>query len=78
VVPDDSFFAALERSVRHSIFRKPLAFILNYPSNPDKPGLPRLDFYKDVVAFRKKHDILILSDLAYAEIYFRRYAAAIR
>jgi len=68
VVPDDSFFAALERSVRHSI-PKPLALILNYPSNPTSL-VATLDFYKDVVAFAKKHDIIILSDLAYAEIYF--------
>ena len=31
---------------------------------------PALDFYKDVVAFAKKNDIIILSDLAYSEIYF--------
>jgi alanine-synthesizing transaminase len=29
-----------------------------------------LDFYKDLVAFAKKHGILVLSDLAYAEVYF--------
>jgi aspartate/methionine/tyrosine aminotransferase len=29
-----------------------------------------LDFYKDVIAFARKHDIIVLSDLAYAEIYF--------
>ena len=29
-----------------------------------------LDFYKDLVAFAKKHEIYILSDLAYAEVYF--------
>ena len=29
-----------------------------------------LDFYKDLVAFAKKHDIILLSDLAYAEVYF--------
>jgi alanine-synthesizing transaminase len=29
-----------------------------------------LDFYKDLVAFAKKHEIFILSDLAYAEVYF--------
>ena len=29
-----------------------------------------LDFYKDVIAFAKKHDIIVLSDLAYSEIYF--------
>ena len=30
----------------------------------------RLDFYREVVAFAKKHELIILSDLAYAEIYF--------
>jgi alanine-synthesizing transaminase len=29
-----------------------------------------LDFYKDLVAFAKKHEIFVLSDLAYAEVYF--------
>jgi alanine-synthesizing transaminase len=66
--PDDSFIPALERGVRHSI-PKPLALILNYPSNPTA-YVATLDFYKDVVAFAKKNDIIILSDLAYSEIYF--------
>jgi alanine-synthesizing transaminase len=29
-----------------------------------------LDFYRDVVAFAKKHSLIVLSDLAYAEVYF--------
>ncbi|MBL4727640.1 MAG: aminotransferase class I/II-fold pyridoxal phosphate-dependent enzyme, partial [Rhizobiaceae bacterium] len=29
-----------------------------------------LEFYRDVVKFAKKHDIIILSDLAYSEIFF--------
>jgi alanine-synthesizing transaminase len=66
--PDEGFIVALERAVRHSI-PKPLALILNYPSNPTA-HVASLDFYRDVVAFAKKHDIIILSDLAYAEIYF--------
>ena len=66
--PDDNFIPALERGVRHSI-PKPLALILNYPSNPTAL-VASLDFYKDVVAFAKKNDIIILSDLAYSEIYF--------
>ncbi|UUP15881.1 LL-diaminopimelate aminotransferase [Nitratireductor thuwali] len=66
--PDDGFIPALERAVRHSI-PKPLALILNYPSNPTA-CVATLDFYKDVVAFARKHDVIILSDLAYAEIYF--------
>ena len=68
VEPDDKFLPALERSVRHSI-PKPLALILNYPSNPTA-HVATLDFYKDVIAFARRHDIYVLSDLAYAEIYF--------
>ncbi|BCH25172.1 LL-diaminopimelate aminotransferase [Mesorhizobium sp. L-8-3] len=68
VEPNDGFIPALERGIRHSI-PKPLALILNYPSNPTAL-VASLDFYKDVVAFAKKNDIIILSDLAYSEIYF--------
>ncbi|GIL00342.1 MAG: aminotransferase [Alphaproteobacteria bacterium] len=66
--PDDGFLRALERAVRHSI-PAPTALILNYPSNPTAL-LATLNFYREVVAFARKHDIIILSDLAYAEIYF--------
>lgn len=66
--PDEEFFRTCERAVKHSI-PKPLAMILNYPSNPTA-YVADLDFYKDVVAFAKKHDIFIISDLAYSEIYF--------
>ena len=68
VEPDDHFIPALERGIRHSI-PKPLALILNYPSNPTAL-VASLDFYKDVIAFARKNDIIVLSDLAYAEIYF--------
>jgi alanine-synthesizing transaminase len=68
VEPNNNFIPALERSMRHSI-PKPLALILNYPSNPTAQ-VASLDFYKDVVAFAKKNDLIILSDLAYSEIYF--------
>ena len=66
--PDDGFLSALDRAVRHSI-PKPLALILNYPSNPTA-HVATLDFYRDVVAFARKHEIIVLSDLAYSEIYF--------
>ncbi len=68
VEPDAEFFRALERAVAHSI-PKPIAMILCYPSNPTATVV-ELDFYKDVVAFAKKHEIFVLSDLAYSEIYF--------
>jgi len=68
VEPDAEFFRALERAVAHSI-PKPIAMVLCYPSNPTATVVD-LDFYKDVVAFAKKHGIFVLSDLAYSEIYF--------
>ena len=68
VEPDENFIPALERGVKHSI-PKPICMIVSYPSNPTAM-VASLDFYKDVVAYAKKHDIIILSDLAYSEIYF--------
>jgi len=52
----------------HSI-PKPIAVVVCYPSNPTAE-VASLDFYKDLVAFAKKHDIFVLSDLAYAEVFF--------
>ena len=66
--PTPQFFEAVERAIIHSI-PKPLALIVCYPSNPTA-YVASLDFYRDLVAFAKKHEILILSDLAYAEVYF--------
>jgi alanine-synthesizing transaminase len=66
--PGPEFFHALERAVIHST-PKPIALVLCYPSNPTAV-VADLDFYRDVVAFAKKHDLIVLSDLAYAEIYF--------
>lgn len=48
---------------------KPLAIILNFPGNPTAEVVS-LDFYQQVVDFCKEKEIYIISDLAYAEIYF--------
>ena len=66
--PTPQFFTALERAVLHSI-PKPIAVVVCYPSNPTA-YVASLDFYRDLVAFAKKHSIIVLSDLAYAEVYF--------
>ena len=62
------YLRGLETAVKYSV-PKPTAMVLCYPSNPTAETVG-LDFYKDAVAFAKKHDIFILSDLAYNEIYF--------
>ena len=64
----EEFLPALERAVRHTV-PKPIALVLNYPSNPTAQVVD-LDFYAAVVDFCKRQGIWILSDLAYAEIYF--------
>ncbi len=66
--PSPSYFSAMERAMIHSI-PKPIAVVVCYPSNPTAE-VASLDFYKDLVAFAKKHEIFILSDLAYAEVFF--------
>src|ERR1700760_804810 len=68
VEANDAFFGALERAVLFSI-PKPIAVVVCYPSNPTA-CVADLDFYRELVAFAKKHSILVLSDLAYAEVYF--------
>jgi alanine-synthesizing transaminase len=66
--PDDEMLRALDRAVRHSV-PKPTAVIVNFPSNPTAL-LADLDFYRELVAFCRRHELFILSDLAYAELYF--------
>ncbi|HEX5845621.1 MAG TPA: aminotransferase class I/II-fold pyridoxal phosphate-dependent enzyme, partial [Rhodoplanes sp.] len=66
--PTSALFEALERAVVHSI-PKPTALVVCYPANPTAYVVD-LDFYKDVVAFAKRHGLIVLSDLAYAEVYF--------
>ena len=65
---DSAFMTSLSRAVKHSV-PKPSALVLNYPANPTAV-VADLDFYREVVGFAKKHDLIVLSDLAYAEIYF--------
>ena len=62
------FMAALDRAMHHSI-PKPVALVLNFPSNPTAQTVG-LEFYDEVVGFCRIHGIYILSDIAYAEIYY--------
>ena len=64
----DDFFAVLDQAVVHS-HPKPKVLVLNFPGNPTAEVVD-VAFYKEVVAYAKKHDIILLSDLAYSEIYF--------
>ncbi|TKI88115.1 aminotransferase class I/II-fold pyridoxal phosphate-dependent enzyme, partial [Bacillus cereus] len=43
--------------------------ILNFPGNP-VPAIAHEDFFKEVIVFAKKHNIIVVHDFAYAEFYF--------
>ncbi len=66
--PGFDFFEGLERGVKQAV-PPPKALILNFPANPTAQVVD-LDFYGQVVDFCRHHGIFVLSDLAYAEIYF--------
>jgi len=68
VGPEVDFLGELKKAVQHSI-PAPLAIVLNFPANPTTQTVD-LDFYGEIVAFCRRHNIFVLSDLAYAEIYF--------
>ena len=68
VFNSELFLERLDLSIRHSS-PKPVALIVSFPSNPTAQVVS-LDFYEELVKIARKHKTYILSDLAYAEIYF--------
>ena len=66
--PGPDFFTRLEYAMRYTV-PKPTVLVIGYPSNPTA-YVADLDFYAKVVAFAREHKLWVISDLAYAEIYF--------
>ncbi len=64
----EEFLRLVDHACRHSI-PKPLALVLSFPSNPTAMTAD-LDFYAAAVDLAKRREIIILSDVAYSEIYF--------
>jgi alanine-synthesizing transaminase len=64
----EAYLRDLYKAVHHSV-PSPVAIVVNFPSNPTAQVCD-LDFYRELVAVARKHGIWLLSDLAYAEIYF--------
>jgi alanine-synthesizing transaminase len=71
--PEVDFFAELERALRES-FPKPKMLIVNFPGNPTAQCV-ELEFFERLVALARAHDIIVVHDLAYADITFDGYAA---
>lgn len=67
------FFAELERAIRGS-YPKPKMIVLGFPSNPTAQCV-ELGFFERVIALARKHDILVVHDLAYADIVYDGWQA---
>ncbi len=66
--PGPQFFDRLKYSLAYSV-PKPSVLVIGYPSNPTA-YVADLDFYTKVVEFAREHQIWVISDLAYAELYY--------
>jgi alanine-synthesizing transaminase len=73
LTPDADFFAELEKAIRGS-YPKPKMMVLGFPSNPTAQCV-ELDFFERVIALARRHDILVVHDLAYADIVFDGFKA---
>ncbi|WP_299200157.1 alanine transaminase [uncultured Amphritea sp.] len=73
LIPGVDFFVELERAIRESI-PKPKMIILGFPSNPTAQCV-ELDFFERVVALAKEHNIIVVHDLAYADIVYDGWKA---
>lgn len=71
--PGIDFFAELERAIRES-YPKPKMMVLGFPSNPTAQCV-ELEFFERVIALAKEHNILVVHDLAYADIVYDGWKA---
>ena len=71
--PDSDFFDDLLRVYRQTLPR-PRILVINFPHNPTT-AVVDLEFFKKIVAFAKEHDVIVIHDLAYADIAFDGYKA---
>jgi alanine-synthesizing transaminase len=65
--PED-YLSGISRAIKHSA-PPPSILVVSYPSNPTAQWVD-LEFYKEIIALARKHDLIVLSDVAYSEIYF--------
>ncbi len=73
MTPGVDFFSELERAIRELI-PKPKMLVLGFPSNPTAKCV-ELAFFERVIALAREHGILVVHDLAYADITFDGYRA---
>jgi alanine-synthesizing transaminase len=73
MTPGVDFIAEVERAIRE-LFPKPKMLILGFPSNPTAKCV-ELEFFERIVALAREHDMLVVHDLAYADITYDGWKA---
>jgi len=72
--PGIDFFIEMEKAYKSS-WPRPKMLIINFPHNPTTMVVEGIDFFKKVVDFAKENDLIVLHDLAYADLCFDGYKA---
>ena len=70
---EGDFVERAQRAIK-GVWPRPKMMILSFPHNPTTQVVD-LDFFKRVVAFAKEHKMLVIHDLAYADLVFDGYKA---
>ena len=73
LAPLDGFMERLAPATSTS-WPQPKMLIISFPNNPTTEVV-NLDFFEEIVAFAKKHDLIVIHDLAYADLVFDGYQA---
>lgn len=72
--PGIDFFMEMENAFKSS-WPRPKMLIINFPHNPTTQVVEGLTFFQKVVDFAKENDIIVIHDLAYADLVFDDYKA---
>ena len=73
LMPGVDFFEELLKATKQT-WPKPKLLVLNFPHNPTTEVVDK-DFFVKVVDFAKEHDMMVIHDLAYADLVFDGYKA---
>jgi len=72
--PGTDFFEEIEKAYK-TTWPRPKMLIMNFPHNPTTQVVDGLDLFRKVVDFAKENNIIVLHDLAYADLVFDDYKA---
>ncbi len=61
------------RAIPADVAARARLLILCYPNNPTGATLPDLALFEEAVAFARQHDLVVVHDAAYSEVYYGSY-----